>query len=77
MEGESSSNQIRGDTMTQHDTVLKMLRLGSITTKDMFENWIMAPQKVIQKLRKKGYIILTEPVKGKKYCKYTLLEQQE
>lgn len=62
--------------MTQLDIVLTMLRRGSITTKDMFENWIMAPQKVIQKLRKKGYIILTEPVTGAKYCRYTLLEHE-
>jgi len=62
--------------MTQLDIVLTMLRRGSITTKDMFENWIMAPQKVIQKLRKKGYVIITEPIQGKKHSKYTLVEQE-
>lgn len=58
---------------TQYETVLRMLRCGSITTKDIFEQWIMCPPKVIEGLRKKGYNIKTEPVEGQKYCKYTLI----
>ena len=61
----------------QWEIVLTMLRKHPVTTKDIFEKWIMAPQKVIEVLRKKGYTILTEPVKGEKYCKYTLIPTQE
>lgn len=62
---------------TQYEIVLNMLRKGSVTTKDIFEQWIMAPQKVIETLRKKGYTILTEPIEGKKHCKYTLIPTAE
>ena len=62
---------------TQYQVVLEMLKKGSVTTKDIFEQWIMAPQKVIQTLREKGYVILTEPIKGKKHCKYTLIPTAE
>ena len=58
---------------TQYETVLKMLRKGSVTTRDIFEQWINCPPKVIEGLRKKGYVIKTEQVEGKNYCKYTLV----
>lgn len=61
----------------QYEIVLKMLRKGSVTTKDIFEAWIMCPPKVIESLRKKGYTILTEPIEGKKHCKYTLIPTTE
>jgi len=61
----------------QWETVLKMLRKGSVTTKDIFEQWIMAPQKVIEQLREKKYDIKTEPIIGKKHKKYTLLSEPE
>ena len=62
---------------TQYDIVLNMLRHGSITTRDIFNAWIMCPPKVIEGLRKKGYKILTTPVEGEKYCKYTLIPTTE
>lgn len=62
---------------TQWEIVLEMLRVHPVTTKDIFERWIMAPQKVIEVLRKKGYTILTEPIDGKKHCKYTLIPTSE
>ena len=58
---------------TQYEKVLNMLRKGSVTTRDIFEQWINCPPKVIEGLRKKGYTILTEPIEGKNYCKYTLV----
>lgn len=61
----------------QWEVVLNMLRCGSITTQDIFKKWIMAPQKVIQELRDKDYKILTEPVEGQKYKKYTLISEPE
>lgn len=60
----------------QWEIVLGMLEMHPVTTKDIFEQWIMAPQKVIETLRKKGYTILTEPIKGEKHCKYTLIQEQ-
>lgn len=60
--------------MKQHEKVLKMLMKGKVTTKDIFEQWIMCPPKVIETLRKMGYNILTEKVKGQKYCTYTLIQ---
>ena len=52
---------------TQYEIVLNMLRRGSVTTRDIFEQWINCPPKVIEGLRKKGYKILTEPIEGKNY----------
>lgn len=63
--------------MTQYETVLEMLRCGSVTTRDIFAKWINCPPKVIETLRKKGYTILTEPIKGSKHCKYTLVPTAE
>lgn len=62
---------------TQYDIVLNMLRKGSVTTRDIFAEWINCPPKVIEGLRKKGYKILTEPIEGKNYCKYTLIPTTE
>lgn len=62
---------------TQYEIVLNMLRKGSVTTRDIFEQWINCPPKVIEILRKKGYTILTEPIEGKKHCKYTLIPTAE
>lgn len=60
---------------TQTDKVLRLLRLRPQTTMDIINNYILAPQKVIQKLREEGYKILTLPVKGKKYSLYKLIEE--
>ena len=57
----------------QYEIVLQMLRRGSVTTKDIIENYILAPQAVIRDLRAMGYKILTEQVAGQKYKKYTLI----
>lgn len=62
---------------TQYEVVLEMLRQGPVTTLDIFRKWIMCPPKVIEGLRKKGYKILTTPVEGEKYCKYTLIPTTE
>lgn len=60
---------------TQSDKVLRLLRLRPQTTMDIINNYILAPQKVIQKLREEGYKILTLPVKGQKYSLYKLIEE--
>jgi hypothetical protein len=52
-----------------------MLRIKPVTTKEIVENYIMAPQKVIETLRNKGFDIKTKPVKGEKYCIYVLNEE--
>ena len=62
---------------TQCERVLKMLREGSVTTREIFAKWINCPPKVIETLRKRGYKILTEPVEGTNYCKYTLIPTSE
>lgn len=60
---------------TQSEKVLRLLRLKPQTTMDIINNYILAPQKVIQKLREEGYKILTLPVKGQKYSLYKLIEE--
>ena len=60
---------------TQSEKVLRLLRLRPQTTMDIINNYILAPQKVIQKLREDGYKILTLPVKGEKYSLYKLIEE--
>lgn len=60
---------------TQSEKVLRLLRLRPQTTMDIINNYILAPQKVIQKLREEGYKILTLPVKGEKYSLYKLIEE--
>ncbi|MBR4973573.1 MAG: hypothetical protein IKY45_03815 [Clostridia bacterium] len=60
---------------SQKDAVLRLLRLRPQTTMDIINNYILAPQKVIQKLREEGYKILTLPVKGQKYSLYKLIEE--
>lgn len=62
---------------TQQEKVLQMLRQGSVTTRDIFAEWINCPPKVIEGLRKKGYKIITEPIEGENYCKYTLIPTTE
>lgn len=61
--------------MKQWEMVLNMLRIRPVTTKDIIDNYILAPQKVIETLRNKGYDIKTKPVKGQKYSIYVLHEQ--
>jgi hypothetical protein len=61
--------------MTQWEKVLEMLRIRPVTTRDIFENYINAPQKVIETLRNKGFNIETKPVKGQKYSIYILKEE--
>ncbi|MBR4122995.1 MAG: hypothetical protein IKT93_01095 [Clostridia bacterium] len=70
-------NQKKGEQMkeSQKDAVLRLLRLRPQTTMDIINNYILAPQKVIQKLREEGYKILTLPVKGQKYSLYKLIEE--
>lgn len=60
---------------TQKEKVLRLLRLRPQTTMDIINNYILAPQKVIQTLREEGYKILTTPVKGEKYSLYKLIEE--
>lgn len=60
---------------TQKDKVLRLLRLRPQTTMDIINQYILAPQKVIQALREEGYKILTTPVKGQKYMLYKLIEE--
>jgi hypothetical protein len=64
-----------GKKETQKDRVLSLLRICPQTTMDIINNYILAPQKCIQKLREEGYKILTLPVKGQKYSLYKLIEE--
>ena len=57
---------------TQWEKVLNMLRIRPVTTMDIINNYVLAPQKVIEILRKKGYDITTKPVEGQKYSVYVL-----
>lgn len=61
--------------MKQWEQVLKMLRIKPVTTLDITSNYILAPQKVIETLRNKGFNIETKPVDGQKYCVYVLKEE--
>lgn len=61
--------------MKQWEKVLGMLRLKPVTTMEIINNYILAPQKVIETLRNKGYKIETKPVAGQKYCIYVLNEE--
>ena len=61
--------------MTQWEKVLEMLRIKPTTTMEIINNYILAPQKVIETLRNKGYNIETKPVTGQKYCVYVLKEE--
>jgi hypothetical protein len=58
--------------MTQAQKLLEHLEIhGKITTKEIIDElWILAPQKVIETLRHKGYDIRTVDVKGQKYSEY-------
>lgn len=61
----------------QWETVLNMLRTRPVSTLDIMAKYILAPQKVIETLRKKGYDIETKPVEGEKFCLYVLNEHTE
>ena len=61
--------------MTQWEKVLEMLRIKPTTTMEIINNYILAPQKVIETLRKKGFNIETKAVKGQKYSIYVLHEK--
>lgn len=61
----------------QWEKVLNMLRIKPISTLEIMSNYILAPQKVIETLRKKGYNIETKPIKGQKFCVYVLKETTE
>lgn len=61
--------------VTQWQKVLEMLRIKPTTTMEITNKYILAPQKVIETLRNKGYIIETKHVKGQKYSVYVLHEQ--
>lgn len=63
--------------MKQWEKVLSMLRIKPVTTMDIINNYILAPQKVVETLRKMGYNIETKPVKGQKYCVYVLHTGEE
>lgn len=60
---------------TQKEKLLKLLRIKPQTTMDIINNYILAPQKIIQNLRDEGYKIITSPVKGEKYSLYKLIEE--
>lgn len=60
---------------TQAEKLLKLLRLKPQTTMEIINHYILAPQKVVEKLRQEGYKILTLPVKGQKYSIYKLIEE--
>ena len=62
----------------QWERVLYALRQRPLTTVDIYNGlgaWILAPQKCIETLRGKGFIITTEPIKGEKFSKYTLIQE--
>ena len=61
----------------QWEKVLNMLRIKPISTLEIMSNYILAPQKVIETLRKKGYNIETKPIEGQKFCVYVLKETTE
>ena len=61
----------------QWEKLLKLLRLKPLSTMEIVSNYIPAPQKVIETLRKKGYDIKTEPVEGQKYSVYVLYEHTD
>lgn len=60
---------------TQKEKVLRLLRIRPQTTFDIINQFVLAPQKVIQSLREEGYKILTLPVKNEKYSLYKLIEE--
>lgn len=60
---------------TQKEKVLRLLRLRPQSTMDLMNQYILAPQKIIQNLRLDGYQILTKPVSGQKYSLYKLIEE--
>lgn len=60
---------------TQAEKLLRLLRLKPHTTMEIINQYILAPQKVVEKLRQEGYKILTLPVKGQKYSIYKLIEE--
>jgi len=61
----------------QYEKVLRLLKISPRTTMGLTAQFIPAPQKAIQILRDKGYIILTEPVEGSTHKKYTLVQEQQ
>lgn len=61
----------------QWETVLNMLRIKPVTTMEIINKYILAPQKVIETLRKKGFNIETKSVEGQKYCVYVLKQTTE
>ncbi len=63
--------------MKQWEKLLRLLRLKPLSTMEIVREYIPAPQKVIETLRKKGYDIETRPVEGEKYCVYVLHEHSE
>lgn len=60
---------------TQKEKVLRLLRLRPQSTMDLMNQYILAPQKIIQLLRLDGYNILTSPISGQKYSLYKLIEE--
>lgn len=62
---------------TQWEKLLKLLRIKPLSTMEIVREYIPAPQKVIETLRKKGYDIKTEPVEGQKYSVYVLYEHTD
>lgn len=62
---------------TQWQKLLKLLEVKPMSTIEITANYICAPQKVVETLRKKGYNIETKPVKGQKYCIYILKTGEE
>ena len=63
--------------MKQWEKVLNMLRIKPVTTMEITNNYVLAPQKVIETLRKKGYNIETKAVEGQKYSVYVLHQKTE
>lgn len=59
---------------TQHERVLEVLKVKDLTTLDIISLYILAPQKVIETLRKLGHDIKTIPVEGQKYSRYHLVK---
>ena len=60
---------------TQKEKILRLLRMKPYSTMELMNEYILAPQKIIQLLREDGYKIITTQVKGEKFSIYRLIEE--
>lgn len=60
---------------TQKEKTLRLLRLRPYKTMELVNEYILAPQKCVQMLRKEGYKILTLDIEGRKEKLYKLIEE--